>query len=65
MLQSKYKVIVSNEMPQNTIKEAFSRIKLKDNTACINMIYALEGAIEGIERLFIQLICICWVAFYL
>jgi DNA transformation protein and related proteins len=28
-------------------KEAFSRIKLIDSTACINMLYALEGAIEG------------------
>lgn len=30
-------------------KEAFSRIKTHDSSACINMLYALEGAIEGIR----------------
>lgn len=30
-------------------KEAFRRIKSKDSTACINMLYALEGAIAGIR----------------
>ncbi|MGL6108414.1 TfoX/Sxy family protein [Romboutsia sp.] len=30
-------------------KEAFSRIKEKDSTVCINMLYALEGAVEGIR----------------
>ena len=30
-------------------KEAFIRIKLKDNSACVNMLFALEGAIEGIR----------------
>ena len=27
-------------------KEAFIRIKLKDNSACVNMLFALEGAPE-------------------
>lgn len=30
-------------------KEVFSRIKLKDSSACLNMLYAIEGAIEGIR----------------
>jgi len=30
-------------------KEAFSKIKLKDSTSCINMLYAIEGAVEGIR----------------
>ncbi|MGG3455085.1 TfoX/Sxy family protein [Paenibacillus rhizolycopersici] len=30
-------------------KEAFVRIKLQDPTACLNMLYALEGAIRGIR----------------
>jgi DNA transformation protein len=30
-------------------KEAFTRIKLMDSTACVNMLYALEGAIDGIR----------------
>lgn len=28
---------------------AFERLKLKDSTACLSMLYALEGAIEGIR----------------
>lgn len=30
-------------------KDAFLRIKLIDNTACLHMLYALQGAIEGIR----------------
>ena len=30
-------------------KEAFIRIKVIDNTACYNMLCALEGAIQGIR----------------
>lgn len=30
-------------------KSAFIKLKTIDNTACINMLYALEGAIEGIR----------------
>jgi DNA transformation protein len=30
-------------------KEAFVRIRLRDNTACVNMLCALEGAIQGIR----------------
>lgn len=30
-------------------KEAFVRIRLRDNTACINMLCALEGAVQGIR----------------
>ncbi len=30
-------------------KEAFLRIKIKDPTACIHMLYGLQGAIEGIK----------------
>lgn len=29
--------------------EAFMRIRLQDNTACLHMLYALQGAIEGIR----------------
>jgi DNA transformation protein len=29
-------------------EEAFCRIKLKDSGACLHMLYALEGAVEGI-----------------
>lgn len=28
-------------------KEAFFRIKMIDDTACLHMLYALQGAIEG------------------
>ncbi|MDU4695431.1 MAG: TfoX/Sxy family protein [Paenibacillus sp.] len=30
-------------------KEAFQRIKLLDPTACLNMLYAIEGAVQGIR----------------
>ncbi|CAH2715110.1 hypothetical protein BACCIP111895_02294 [Neobacillus rhizosphaerae] len=30
-------------------KEAFFRIKQKDSTSCVNMLCALEGAIQGIR----------------
>lgn len=30
-------------------KEAFVRIKAIDNTACLNMLCALEGAIQGVR----------------
>jgi len=29
-------------------KEAFLRIRLQDPTACLHMLYGLEGAVEGI-----------------
>lgn len=30
-------------------KEAFMRIRAYDDTACINMLYGLEGAVQGIK----------------
>jgi DNA transformation protein len=30
-------------------KEAFTRIKIIDNTACLNMLCALEGAVQDIR----------------
>ncbi|MFD1174964.1 TfoX/Sxy family protein [Paenibacillus puldeungensis] len=30
-------------------QEAFLRLKLQDPSCCVNMLYALEGAIEGIR----------------
>lgn len=30
-------------------EEAFARLATLDNSACINMLYALEGAIQGIR----------------
>lgn len=30
-------------------KEAFIRIRMKDSTACLNMLYAIEGAVQGIR----------------
>jgi DNA transformation protein len=30
-------------------KEAFTRIKIIDNTACLNKLYALEGAVQGVR----------------
>ena len=45
--------IVGIESPQSLIsvgnENDFARIKVIDNSACINMLYALEGAIQGIR----------------
>jgi DNA transformation protein len=30
-------------------REAFTRIKVVDNTACLNKLYALEGAVQGMR----------------
>jgi DNA transformation protein len=30
-------------------KEAFLRIRLNDQTACLHMLYGIEGAVEGIR----------------
>lgn len=30
-------------------KEAFKMIKLHDQSACLNMLYALEGAVQGVR----------------
>jgi DNA transformation protein len=37
------------ELVQLGSKEAFHRIRLTDQSACINRLYALEGAIQGIR----------------
>jgi len=43
---------VGIDTPQKLIdigsKEAFLRIRMNDSSACINMLYGLEGAIQGI-----------------
>ena len=31
------------------VKEAFIRIKMQDPTACVQMLYGLAGAVEGIQ----------------
>ena len=30
-------------------REAFTRIKVVDNSACLNKLYALEGAVQGMR----------------
>lgn len=37
------------QLRQQGSKEAFTKIWLKDHTACINMLMAIEGAIEGVR----------------
>lgn len=42
--------IVTPEMLRSLgSKEAFLRIRLQDPTACIHMLYGIEGAVEGIR----------------
>lgn len=46
-------IMVGIESPQSLksvgSENAFARIKIIDKSACINMLYALEGAIQGIR----------------
>lgn len=37
------------ELKEVGSKEAFTRIRCKDNSACFNMLCGLEGAIKGIR----------------
>lgn len=39
----------SEELIEIGSKEAFLRIKAEDNSACFNMLCALEGAIQGVR----------------
>jgi DNA transformation protein and related proteins len=42
---------ISSESQLKTVgaEEAFARLATLDDSACINMLYALEGAIQGIR----------------
>lgn len=39
----------AEELTETGSKEAFMKILVIDNTACLNMLYALEGAIQNIR----------------
>lgn len=40
-------IYTSEELMNTGSKEAFYSIKMFDDTACLHMLYALQGAIEG------------------
>ena len=42
-------IIDSENLRQVGSKEAFVRIRNIDDTVCLNMLYALEGAVQGIR----------------
>lgn len=42
-------IVSSEELRQTGSKEAFFQIKLKDPEACLSMLCALEGAVQGIR----------------
>lgn len=42
-------ILDSENLRQLGSKEAFIRIRNIDDTACLNMLYALEGAVQGIR----------------
>ena len=50
-------VEVGIDSPEQLIKmgskDAFLRIRAKDPTACLHMLYGLEGAVEGIKDKFL------------
>jgi len=42
-------IFTKNQLIEMGSKDAFLRIRLYDPETCINMLYAIEGAIEGIR----------------
>lgn len=42
-------IITPEQLKETGSKEAFLRIRIKDSSACICKLYALEGAIRGIR----------------
>lgn len=42
-------IYTPEELISTGSKDAFIRIKMIDNTACLHMLYSLQGAIEGIH----------------
>ncbi len=40
-------IFTSEELINTGSKDVFFRIKMFDNTACLHMLYAIQGAIEG------------------
>lgn len=48
-LLRKAEINTAEELIKVGSKEAFLRIRELDSTACINMLYALEGAVQGIR----------------
>jgi DNA transformation protein len=45
----KANINTAEELRKVGSKEAFLRILVIDNTACLNMLYALEGAVQNIR----------------
>lgn len=39
-----------NQLKENGSKEAWLKIKAIDDSACVNRLYGLEGAIRGIKK---------------
>ncbi len=44
----------SEELVKIGSKEAFLRIRLNDPTACLHMLYGIEGAVEGVKDKFLS-----------
>ncbi len=42
-------ITTPEQLRETGAKEAFLRVKLIDPTACIHMLYGIEGAIEGVK----------------
>jgi len=46
-------IYTEEQLRKTGCKEAFSRIKMIDPGACLNMLYGLQGAIDGVKACFL------------
>ncbi|MBC7765622.1 MAG: TfoX/Sxy family protein [Hyphomonadaceae bacterium] len=47
-------IFTQEQFRQMGSKEAFVRIRVVDTTACLHMLYGLQGAIEGVKDSFLS-----------
>ena len=46
-------ITTAEELLELGTEEVFVRIRMKDPTACVHMLYGIEGAVEGVQDKFL------------
>lgn len=47
-------ITTAEQLREIGTEEAFIRIRMKDPTACLHMLYGVQGAVEGIQDKFLD-----------
>lgn len=47
-------ITTPEELKQTGAREAFLRIRTNDPTACLHMLYGIQGAIEGVKDIYLS-----------